>query len=416
MRIPQPLAIFRVSTRRTCLGLSQLFSIVVFAYLFTISDCAFADTGFRRGYVILNSNDTITGFVESQDGFKSFRSCRFKESEYGKVTEYSPADAIGYGIFRDKVFVAMDIENGTDERKDFFRAIIGGMVSLYELEYSFYLMKDGTLHILKNEEKESIVQGTRTWKHTNQHIATANMLMGDRHELRDRLARLQLTEPYLSKLVEDYNKLSGVKVIVYKDLDTFSSSETNISKNELQDGLNHLESLYSQSKLSTVQNGVSVRYSPTESLDGFSFLGGHVFSVTRHSDYAPINHGFTGAWNYLSLSQSNLFGNYSSSGGRFSPYVNLGLYGNQRTNLTPTDVTAKPWIVDPFTRNPFLASQEQIGYWSGIGVSKPFSSLSTYFELRYEQTSGAPMNYMGQFPGMPGNSTNVQFVIGFRRR
>ena len=88
-------------------------------------------------------------------------------------------------------------------------------------------------------------------------------------------------------------------------------------------------------------------------------------------------------------------------------------------NLYPeagtSEFTRHPVGIDAFSRNPFLTGN-QVGYWGGVGVSKPFASLSTYFELRYEQASGTPLSMMGYYSGMNPNTTNVQVVIGFKRR
>jgi hypothetical protein len=49
-------------------------------------------------------------------------------------------------------------------------------------------------------------------------------------------------------------------------------------------------------------------------------------------------------------------------------------------------------------------------------VITPFTGLSTYFELRYEQAGGAPLSVMGHLSRITPSETNVQVVIGFKRR
>src|SRR5688572_858104 len=155
---------------------------------FFLASIAAVGSDFREGYVVLNSNDTITGLVDYVKSNSAYRSCYFKASDTVKIIKYKPAEIKGYGFLFDKIFVSRDVQ-GNDEMQErvFLSVIISGLVTLYQFDDAFYLEKDDqSLHKLSNETYESVIDGKAILKNTNRHIAILNMLMPDLPQLQDR--------------------------------------------------------------------------------------------------------------------------------------------------------------------------------------------------------------------------------------
>ncbi len=75
--------------------------VISLAITFFLSSIAAFGTDFREGYVVLNSNDTITGLVDFVKGNGAYRSCYFKASDTVKIIKYKPAEIKGYGFLFD---------------------------------------------------------------------------------------------------------------------------------------------------------------------------------------------------------------------------------------------------------------------------------------------------------------------------
>jgi len=419
MSLRHQLSFMKVAMTRSSLpgpGKAIFLSITFF-----LASIAAVGSDFREGYVVLNSNDTITGLVDYVKSNSAYSSCYFKASDTINVIKYKPAEIKGYGFLFDKVFVSRDVQ-GNDEIQErvFLSVIISGLVTLYQLEDAFYLEKDDqSLHKLSNETYESIIDGKVILKNTNRHIAILNMLMPDLPQLQDEIKKIKLNEESLTGLVEKYNTFKGANNIIYKNRKPpgrrDAPSVESVISLESKDGYNHYESLWSKQK-SSVSSPSPISFESPDPGSGadFNFLGGNISTMSKYPVYTLVNPFFPINRNYFTLSSNPL--NNQLSSGRFSPYINAGMSGD---NLSPdagtSEFTRHPVGIDAFSRNPFLTGN-QVGYWGGVGVSKPFASLSTYFELRYEQASGTPLSMMGYYSGMNPNTTNVQVVIGFKRR
>jgi hypothetical protein len=380
---------------------------------------------FRDGYVILNSNDTLRGLVEAGVGSDAFKSCQFKLSKTDELRIYHPEDIKGYGIYMGRVYSSRKIQ-GKDQKfeKAFLRLIVSSLVSLYEFENEFYVEKgEVSPYRLSNEETEFFAGGQRSLKKTNKHIAILNMLMSDKPQLKNAIREISLNEKALIKLVEDYNNLNGAAMINYnEDKPRVPLDASNALTRETKDGFNHYESLWNKQRTyGQYEPVISVSQSSPAPNGEFSFLGGAVSASPAYPVYTLSNPSFPSSGGYLILGSKQLngrFGNYySSTDFGLSPYINLGFSGNHEPDaFTPAEPGGVSSQHAAFARDPFLTGTNQFGYWGGLGVSKPFTSLNTYFELRYEQLGMTPMSQMGYRSGFQSNVTNVQFVVGFRRK
>jgi len=395
---------------------------ITFAISLLFSSIVVAASDFRDGYIVLNSNDTITGLVDFVKSNAAYRSCHFKADSKDETIKYKPAEIKAYGFLMDKVFVSRYVP-GTDKKQErvFLNVVISGLVTLYQFEDAFYLEKDDRLlHKLSNETIEAVVDGKVIVKNTNRHVAIFNMLMADLPQLKDKVEKVKLNEESLTRFVEEYNTFKGVSSTIYKDRKPPVAHDAipleSIISVESKDGYNHFEYLWSLQKSSS-QYPISLDSRVSDLSEGFNFLGGNISTISKYPVYTLVNPFFPINRNYFTLTSNPLNGQFSD--GHFSPYLNVGMSGDYYLppDFRTGEFTRQPLGVEAFSQNPFLTGTGQVGYWGGVGVSKPMSSLSPYLELRYEQAAGGtPLSMMGYFSRMQSNVTSVQVVIGFKRR
>lgn len=404
-------------------SLMLLIRVVSLIIACCLCEFAWSKPDFRDGFVVLNSNDTLRGLVEVDPGHGAFTSCHFRPVISEEIRIFTPGDVKGYGIYLGDVYASREIQrNGQVTERVFLRLIIRGPVSLYQLDDGFYVGKDDQAPFkLSNEEAEVFAGGQRTLKNTNKHIAILNMLMSDQPQLKSAILSIKLIEKSLIKLVEDYGSLKGTPVTNFNvNKPRIRPDGSNAITRETKDGFNHYESLWS--KQTSIQNSHGVSIGSPSKMDGeISFLGGKVSSASNYPSYSLISPSLPMAAGYFSLGSSHLnrqfSDRHSTSDVFFSPYFNMGFTENHKTNVfSPTEPEGQRFQPAALTRDPFITGTNQYGYWGGIGVSKPFTGLSTYLELRYEQSGGTPLSAAGRFSPYQPSATNVQFVIGFRRR
>jgi hypothetical protein len=77
-----------------------------------------AQGDFRKGYIITQERDSITGFVDYRfDKFAS-QQCVFKRTKKSSKEKYSPNQLYAYGFIGDKRFVSQKIELKTTYQRE----------------------------------------------------------------------------------------------------------------------------------------------------------------------------------------------------------------------------------------------------------------------------------------------------------
>src|SRR5688572_22358710 len=97
-----------------------------------LSELGFAQTDFRKGFVITLQRDTISGLVNYREGANAHEICEFKKLENLNATSYRPDEIFGYGFLDDKFFESRKVqEENKSPRVAFVEVLVKGMVSLY---------------------------------------------------------------------------------------------------------------------------------------------------------------------------------------------------------------------------------------------------------------------------------------------
>lgn len=180
--------------------------------LFLSTKLLIAQTEFRQGFIITNTNDTIYGEIDFQSDKSMAEHCRFKKSN-GEITLLTPEDLSGYRILNSKYFVSRII-NG---KKVFLEFLLNGQISIYysydETGPHYYLEKVGDKIIeLPYKEQHVIQNGIEQLIKSTDHIGLLTYYMQDAPELKSSIYKIDKPEhTNLIKLAEDYH------IIVCKD-------------------------------------------------------------------------------------------------------------------------------------------------------------------------------------------------------
>ena len=176
-----------------------LFSLV---FLYTVNE-GFAQSDYRSGFVITNTNDTIHGLINYREGSKKYKSCEFKKSIDQKVVEYLPQEIKGYKLLGDKYFESKYIAVVSELLEDvFLEVLIKGNVSLYKYQKSFFVDKqDSLLYKLITEEKKVDVDGKEMLMESKKYIGVLSYLLSDCQDVSYILQRVELLKNTINVLI-----------------------------------------------------------------------------------------------------------------------------------------------------------------------------------------------------------------------
>ena len=110
----------------------------IFLFLFLISLFylnTYGQENFLTGYIIKNNQDTVPGYILSQNSLKASETCIFKETLESKKQTYTPGEIYAYRYQDGQFYVSRSIpEAGREnENKVFLEILIEGIVSIYYL-------------------------------------------------------------------------------------------------------------------------------------------------------------------------------------------------------------------------------------------------------------------------------------------
>jgi hypothetical protein len=128
----------------SCVSGRNVFGITLFA-LVLFSFQTINAQGFERGYIVLNTNDTLYGYIKDRNDGALFKKIRFKEAR-GKVKRYTAEDLLSYtaGLYTyESLWYAAENQFFKFEyysspgygRKVFLKVLAKGRLSCYAKEF-----------------------------------------------------------------------------------------------------------------------------------------------------------------------------------------------------------------------------------------------------------------------------------------
>ena len=186
---------------------------VLCAFLF-LSITLHAQTDFKPGFIINNSNDTIYGMIDYRGSLLMGHTCTFKTSD-NAITNYFPNDILGYRFIDGKYFVSREIEG----QRVFLEYLIKGMLNIYHLrdkdgDHYFLDKEDVTLvkipyeESIRHIENEEGYYGKDVYYQSRQHFGVLSHYMQDAPDIQKKIAAIKKPEhKSLIKLAENYHNM-----------------------------------------------------------------------------------------------------------------------------------------------------------------------------------------------------------------
>lgn len=165
------------------------FSLLFFVFALIIQ-YAFAQDGYKGGFIIDNNGQYIYGYVRLNP-LTYFSVCEFKESLEEKPTTYSPEEIKGYGFIPGDSYISFK----TVSNKWIFLLIVKKeKIALYKSGDDLFLQKgDLQIQALPSNDKNAISN-------------TLNDVVGDCPYLKKKIKSIEISENSLLELIEQYNQ------------------------------------------------------------------------------------------------------------------------------------------------------------------------------------------------------------------
>lgn len=190
---------------------------IVFCMIYWSS---YAQSDYRPGYIINNSNDTIYGFLNYRADILNSKKCLFVKELGGEVKDYLPGEIREYRFADSKNYITKTIEVNKEPKTIFIEFLLNGIIDLYYFEdhlgNHYYIDNKGQLVELTNPEgivykQESSRTGdmTRTYMvNSNKHIGLLRYLFADQKSLLNKINRVELNRGSLIKITKEYHNLT----------------------------------------------------------------------------------------------------------------------------------------------------------------------------------------------------------------
>jgi hypothetical protein len=162
----------------------------------------FAQEGYKEGFVLLTTQDTLFGYIEDNSGYENSLRCNYKNNIDEKNTVFAPGDILGYWFNDGKYYVSKEFEG----QMYFFEYLIDGKLMVFskidrDLGNHYYIEKD-TLPFVELKYKSEIKSdedGIQRITRSKTHNLLLSYYTGDYPGLRD--AAMSIEKPDNNSLI-----------------------------------------------------------------------------------------------------------------------------------------------------------------------------------------------------------------------
>lgn len=399
---------------------------------FTLFQNIYSQTDFRKGYIISNENDTISGLIDYREGIKKYKICDFKSSEDQNVINYTPSQIKGYRYLNDKYFTSKEItKDDNSKEKVFFEVLVKGKATLYKYNSAFYIEKnDEKFHKLTNELQLINQDGKEFYKYSNRHIAVLSYLLSDCPSLKGKINIVKNSEKDLSKLIELYNECVGEPSISFKEKKPWFKAHFGLSLGINSSKINFISSYREADHLTadfnranSIMPSLYVDFLSPRVHERIALHLGVNYLTSTYKSFSTIESTFVTKRNEVTIDLKQLkipLGfRYTFPERTITPYFNLG--ASYTINLESSALwvleSERNKVVNFFESEALVIGDSQIGFWGGIGVNKSIlNNLNGFVEIRYEYAKSS-FETIGEdyYDGswiIDYNLTNFQLLIG----
>lgn len=373
---------------------------------FTVGLCTLffqlqAQWDFRTGYIITNSNDSISGFVR-YNGAMDQKVCFFRTSAKGETVIYRPGQIKAYAFLGGYRYESVDLPEDKSE-KVFLVTLVWGKLSLFEYEDQFYVRRENQLTHLSRKSTSDDYYVTVLNNILSHCGLAANELSYGRTDL--------------TNLIKNYNNCAGG-----------SSHEFRLRQSRSEIGY-ELLAAYDFSSLEADNSGFT--FTNYKGLSGgvalnisfprltpqaflivelwYSQKDFHVIGIYKKSIKTYYEDHFI-SWKAIKLPVG---ARYNFMKRIATPYVELGASKNFALDKSIHLIQDVMYNKEVTTseRSARLSTKKSIGIWGAVGYTGHFiSGYRGFVEARFEKSP------FGTLPGSEANldMINTSVVVGLR--
>ncbi len=154
---------------------------------------------YRSGFVILESKDTLRGYIAFRENDQRFNSCIFKGSIEEDAVEFGASQLLGYAINGEALFLRLKLPESDPANKiSFSEVLFNGRVSLLKSYFDFYIQKGNNIARLGSKEKN------------RGYISTLKNYLSDCPEIKVEIENSEISDYSLLQLLNRYTQcISG---------------------------------------------------------------------------------------------------------------------------------------------------------------------------------------------------------------
>jgi hypothetical protein len=354
--------------------------IIIVFVLFSIVS-TFAQSNFKNGYIITNSNDTVSGLIDFRTDVTNSHICKFKQHESDPEKEYLPGEIAGYRFMNEgKYYVSKTVEIEKIEKKVFLEFLLQGILNLYYFPegngYYFFEGKDGQM--VSTTKNSDIITEKNILKEDNRYKGVLSYVFREYIPLSvesekaqfDRKTMIEYTKKYHDKMCD-----SGAKCIIFEndykkkftkfDLTTYTGFEMNILKQ------NYNSEVYNSTSLSPLI-GCEMDISSPRFLKSLSLiLDVNCSRISGAFDYSSTQSYSQYSYNGIKSSFSGGL-KYTYDKGKIRPCIEIGLsychLFSLKSLLKQAALNYDNSIVTVITQNDILPLKSYAGIRGGVGI------------------------------------------------
>lgn len=191
-----------------------------FVLLLFLSITANAQSNYRPGYIITNSNDTIKGLIDFRTDKINSSHCRFKLSKDAEEQTFYPNDIQGYMFTNEvKFYVTRTIDMNGAPEKVFLEYLVQGIKDLYfyPKDNGYYYIEDENgkmIAVTKDSEK---IEGNK-YVTDKKYIGLLKYVFRDAESVTKEVEKKGFNRANMIELTKDYHDkmcTSGEKCIIF---------------------------------------------------------------------------------------------------------------------------------------------------------------------------------------------------------
>lgn len=389
-----------------------------------------AQSDFRNGYIVTNTNDTVYGLIDYRGDRASSKRCIFKKDINSEKQEFSPNDLKFYRFIDSKYFAVKSIESEGKKDLLFLEYLIDGAVDIYYYreqsgDHFFLDSGDDKLIELKNEQKEVNINNQDYLVDSKEYIDQLKYSFRDSPAISQKVDNIDFEKKSLIKIALDYHEVTcpDKECIIY---------EKKIPRLKLKFG-----PLIGINYLSIPENGrlqEEIFFLDNCKFENYVFPTLGFFCKTSMPSFNEhLYFQYEGTFSNLRLKWTNVllttsasynsdikltetafnnlgFIKYGISDGRIRPTFQIGGFANYFfntdfiRNLEVKDLAGETLNQIEFTENPF--PKFDYGLCMGVGIWREnLKKKAIFLDLRYQIGFGMLTLYSNYF------SFNLGFEI-----